>query len=175
MDFRRAIAANAALGILVLSFLTAACGPSRSTISAERRDSLIQQLQAAKELDFSHASDPRTGPVASADYLAQAAKADRAIRQLSSGLGVAESYLDDALVVPSGIASPQRTAQLIEKLKEAKRLDDRGAAEHSDDPTIAEDFIAQAQRANKAIGALEAGAKVSPSDVIEALQVPKNR
>lgn len=174
MNSQRNCSRRVILSAALLSLIPLACGPTRSTVTAERKDQLISQLQTARELDVGHASDPNIGPIAREDYLAQAGKADRAIKELTDGFSVSKSEIDEALVVPP-VLSPQGKVVLIDRLEKAKHLDDLGADEQDDNPSLKEDFIQQGQRAAEVIKDLQLGNDVPRAEVIDALQVPKNQ
>lgn len=168
-----------------VSLLTAfsACSPRHSHIpppqflSMQEKAQVIRKLQAAKELDERHAVDPNVSGVTAADSAAQAAKADKAIRELTHGFEVSETNLANALQVPPTHLSPQRRADLIRQLKDAKALDDRREQEllndyFSDQPVDTDKFDAQKKQVDEVVKDLEIGEDVHWSTIRAALKVP---
>ena len=84
-----------------------------------------ERLQQARQADLDAAADTSLGPVAEGDYLAQAEKASSAIRDLNEHSDVPRSEVTDALFVPPKHISPAMKAELVDKLKKARALDDQ--------------------------------------------------
>src|ERR1700692_2060611 len=103
-----------------------ACAPTESNASNAQSERTLERLQAAREIDLSNAKDPEVGPAASGDYSLRADKAERVMDDLEHGKFVDQSQIDDALFVPPKSLSPTQRAQLINELKYARNLDDRG-------------------------------------------------
>jgi hypothetical protein len=85
----------------------------------------LRRLEAAKEIDLSKAHQPGSAPIVSSDCMAQAEKADRAIRELSQGFPVAENTLEDALVVPPACFSSAQMAILKRQLQRTIQTDQK--------------------------------------------------
>jgi|SRR5271166_1945452 len=164
-------------GIVASAFFIAAslsaCAPAESNVSAARSERTLRQLQAARELDLSNAIDPDVGPVASGDYSLRADKAASVMDDLEHGRYVSRAQIDDALFVPPKSLSEAQRARLMEELKEARELDNRGWWDWTRDPVIAQDFSVQGEKANRAIKDLKTSQEVSWQEIDEGLQVPQ--
>jgi len=169
-----------------------ACGGSATTRTAqentlaanqpvpiEQNAQLIKRLEAAKQLDQSNSFDPDLTPIRREDFMVKAAKADRAIRELSKGFSVSSREIEDALEIPPRHLTPEKRAQLIEQLTQAKRLDEQREQEiliyyRADQPNEREQFESQAQRAADVAKALQLGESVHWDDIKDALYVPSD-
>ena len=147
------------------------------TASADQTIQLIKRLQAAKELDQSYAIDPDLTPVRREDFTVQAAKADRAIKELRYGFVVEPDKIEDALEIPPRHLTPEKRAQLIHQLQQAKALDEQREQEiliywEDDEPVERTEFNIQAERAAKVAKDLQLGESVHWLDIKQALYVP---
>jgi hypothetical protein len=150
-----------------------ACAPTESNVSSAQSEWTLQRLQAAREIDLSNAIDPEVGPIASGSYSMQAEKADRVMNDLEHGQYVTQAQIDDALFVPPKSLSPAQRARLVDELKKARDLDNRGWWDWTRDPVIAQDFSVQETKANRAITDLQTDQQVSWSEINEGLAVPQ--
>ncbi len=132
----------------------------------------LERLQAAREIDLSNANDPEVGPPASGDYSLRADKAAQVMYALEHGNPVDRSEIDDALFVPPKSLSPAQRAQLINQLKYARNLDNRGWWDWTRDPVIAQNFSVQEKKADRAIRDLETDQQLSWSEIDQGLAVP---
>jgi hypothetical protein len=147
------------------------------TASTGQNAQVLQRLEAAKELDQSDAFDPDLSPVRREDFTVQAAKADRAIRELQHGFAVDQGEIEDALDIPPRHLSPAKRAELIQQLQRAKSLDDQREQEiliywQDDEPVERTKFEIQAERAASVAKDLQLGESVHWSEIKEALVVP---
>jgi len=150
-----------------------ACAPVKSNVSTAQIERTLQRLQAAREIDLSNARDPEVGPVASGDYSIRADKAAQVMNEMEHGRSVSQARVDDALFVPPKTISLEQRARLVDELKQARALDNRGWWDWTRDPIIAQDFSVQEIKANRAIKDLETNKQVSWSEIDEGLQVPR--
>jgi hypothetical protein len=150
-----------------------ACAPIKSNVSQAQSERTLERLQAAREIDLSNAKDPEVGPAASGDYSLRADRAAQVMDDLEHGQYVSQSQIDDATFVPPKSLSPAEKVQLINQLKYAGDLDDRGWWDWTRDPVIAQDFSVQKKKANRAIRDLETDQQVSWSEIDEGLAVPR--
>ncbi|MGA9725585.1 MAG: hypothetical protein WBQ86_24220 [Candidatus Binatus sp.] len=158
---------------LFFASLLSACAPTESNVSAAQSEQTLQRLQAAREIDLNNAKDPEVSPAASGDYGIRADKAGQVMYDLEHGKYVSRSQIDDALFVPPKSLSEAQRAQLINELRYAKSLDNRGWWDWTRDPVIAQDFSVQEKKANRAIRDLESGQQVSWSEIAEGLALPR--
>jgi len=142
-------------------------------VSTAQIERTLQRLQAAREIDLSNARDPEVGPVASGDYSIRADKAAQVMNEMEHGRSVSQARVDDALFVPPKTISLEQRARLVDELKQARALDNRGWWDWTRDPIIAQDFSVQEIKANRAIKDLETNKQVSWSEIDEGLQVPR--
>ncbi len=145
-------------------------------VTPQERVQVIQQLQAARQKDLDAAADASLGPVIEADYLAQADKANSAINDLNEDSDVPRSEVTDALFVPPKHLSPEMKAQLVEKLHQAKALDDQKwhnnlGSEDENWLTLLCDI--QARRATRTIKKLETDEPVSWFEINDAMTTPE--
>jgi hypothetical protein len=164
----------AIIACLLLAWGTWACAPTEGDLSTQEKGELIAQLRAAKELDLSRASEVRVGPVAAGDYMLRADRADDVIGELERGVDVSRSEVSAALFVPPESLSETQRNQLVQKLEQARRLDDRCWRDWTREPVIAENFLVQERKADRVIYELETDQPVSWHDIQEAMQVPPN-
>ena len=150
-----------------------ACAPTESNVSSAQSERTLERLQAAREIDLSNARDPEVGPAASGDYSLRADKAAEVMDDLEHGQYVSQSQIYAAMFVPPKSLSPAQRAQLIDELRYARNLDDRGWWDWTRDPVIAQDFSVQKKKANRAIRDLETDQQVSWSEIDEGLTVPR--
>jgi hypothetical protein len=150
-----------------------ACAPNESNVAQAQSERTLERLQAAREIDLSNAKDPEVGPAASGDYSLRADKAAQVMDDLEHGQYVSQSQIDDAMFVPPKSLSLVQKAQLIDELKYARNLDDRGWWDWTRDPVIAQDFSVQKKKANRAIRDLETDQQISWSEIDEGLAVPR--
>ncbi len=119
--------------------------------------------------------DTSLGPIAQGDYIAQAEKADSVIRALNQDSDVPQSEISGALFVPPKHLSPEMRVQLVERLKQARALDDEKwhnnlGSEDESWLTLLCDI--QSRRATRVIKKLETGERVSWSEINEAMTTP---
>jgi hypothetical protein len=150
-----------------------ACAPTESNVSMAHNERTLERLQAAREIDLRNAKDPEVGPAASGDYSLRADRAAQVADDLEHGKYVDQSQIDDALFVPPKSLSPAQKAEVINELRYARNLDDRGWWDWTRDPVIAQDFSVQRKKANRAIRDLETDQQVSWSEIDEGLAVPR--
>jgi hypothetical protein len=158
---------------LILALSLSACTPIESNVSKAQSEQTLERLQAAREIDLSNARDPEVGPAESGDYSLRADKAAQVMDDLEHGQYVSQSQIDEAIFVPPKSLSLSQRAQLINELKYARNLDDRGWWDWTRDPVIAQDFSVQKKKANRAIRDLETNQQVSWSEIDEGLTVPR--
>ena len=147
-----------------------------AVVTPQERVQVIAQLQQARQTDLDNAADISLGPIAEADYLAQAEKADSTIRDLNQHSDVLESEVSAALFVPPKHLSPEMRAQVVERLEQAKALDDEKwrnnlGSEDGNWVTLLCDI--QARRATRVIKKLETGEPVSWFEINDALSTPE--
>jgi len=150
-----------------------ACAPNESKVAQAQGERTLERLQAAREIDLNNARDPEVGPAASGDYSLRADKAEQVMDDLEHGKYVSQSQIDNAMFVPPRSLSVAQRTQLINELKYARSLDNRGWWDWTRDPVIAQDFAVQEKKANRAITDLEANQQVSWSEISEGLAVPQ--
>ena len=152
--------------------------PADQFMSREEKLDLIRQLEAAEESDESDARDPQISMVRKEDFSEQAAKADRAIRELVHGYDVPQTELADALAVPPKALSPQEKADLIRQLQDTIALDDQREQGKLNDFAVAyvdiTPYDQQKERAAIVIKELTIGEEVHWDTIQEALQVPSD-
>jgi len=178
--------------ILPLAFAFSACEQTTASFAAQRKAhaidqmvpddqsaDLIKRLQAARELDQRDAYDPDLTTIRREDFTLKAAKADRVIRELQHGFAVSSDEIEDALEIPPRHLTPDKRAQLIQQLHQAKVLDEHRAQEiliywSDDEPIERSEFATQAERAAKIAKDLEVGESVHWADIKQALDVPED-
>lgn len=160
-------------GALCLAVLISACAPTESNVSNAQSQRALERLQAAREIDLSSARDPEVGPAASGDYSLRADKAAQVMDDLERGQYVCQSQIDAALFVPPKSLSPAQKVQLINELKYARSLDNRGWCDWTRDPVIAQNFSVQELKADRAIRDLETEQQISWSEIDEGLAAPR--
>jgi hypothetical protein len=166
------IAGSLASAVFLMASLSA-CAPAESSVSALHNQRILQRLQAARAVDLRNARDLDVGPVASGDYSHRADNAEQVMTEIEHGKYVFQSRIDAALFVPPRSLSLEQRARLVDELKEARAMDDRGWWEWTRDPIIAQDFSVQEIKANRAIKDLETNQQVSWSEIDEGLRVPR--
>jgi len=147
------------------------------TVPADQTAQVIKRLKVAKELDQSNAYDPDLTPIRREDFTVQAAKADRAIKELQHGFVVPPDEVEAALEIPPRHLTPEKRAQLIKQLQQAEALDEHRAQEiliywEDDEPVERSEFDSQAKRAAKVAKDLQLGESVHWLDIKQALYVP---
>ena len=150
---------------------------SDEVVTPQERGQVIEQLQQARQTDLHEAMDTSLGPVAEGDYIAQAEKADSAIKDLKEHSNVPKSEVSDALFVPVPPTrlSPEMRAKLVERLEQARALDDEKwrnnlGSEDGNWLTLLCDI--QARRATRVIKKLETGEPVSWYEINDAMTTP---
>ena len=141
----------------------------------QERTQAIAQLQQARQTDLDRANDVTLGPIAEGDYLAQAEKAESAIKDLKEYTNVTRSEVSDALFVPPKHLSPEMRAKLIEKLEQAKALDDekwRANLGSEDENWLTLLCDIQARKATRVIRKLQTGEPVSWYEINDAMTTP---
>src|SRR5690348_1441123 len=172
---------------LLSSILLSACARSSAQLqtapkTTTSRQALVEQLQSARQQDWSSALDPNVAPSEEEDFLDQMNKADRAIKELSHGFEVPQSEIDEGLMVPPKSLSPKRRLQLIRQLQNAEQQDDRNEQSMLNDlawsdsaaPMDTYTFDEHRALAESVIKDLEIGQDVHWSTIKEALVVPKS-
>src|SRR5580700_5513727 len=157
---------------LCLAASFSACAPTESNVSNAQSERTLEGLQAAREIDLSNARDPEVGPAASGDYSLRADKAEQVMDDLEHGKYVSQSQIDNAMFVPPRSLSVAQRTQLINELKYARSLDNRGWWDWTRDPVIAQNFSVQEKKADRAIRDLENDQQISWSEIDEGLAVP---
>jgi hypothetical protein len=153
---------------------------SQAPVPIQNKESLVEELEAAKRQDWSSALDPRVAPSEEEDFLDQMNKADRAIKELTHGFDVPQSEIDEALVIPPKSLPAFQRLQLIRQLQDAITQDDRNEQAMlndlawSDAPADTAQFDQQTDLANSVIKDLEIGEDVHWSTIKEALVVPQS-
>jgi hypothetical protein len=172
--FRVRCVATTAFSLLFLLVLS--CVPAASQSSSERVAQLTERLEKARDLDRKNALDQSTGPVLAGDYLIRADKAQAAIDKIEGGSYISGSEIADALFVPPEQLTTDERKALIERLEQAKDLDDRGLHETTacGNAGTLQDFIVQGDKAEQAIGQLKQGQPIDWSEIGAALEVPSN-
>ena len=172
------------LSAFFLSFLLSTCARSaaqlQTTTSTKNKAALVEELESAKQQDWSNALDPHVAPSEEEDFLDQMNKADRAIKELTHGFEVPQSEIDEALVMPPKSLSPNERKQLIQQLQDAVQQDDRNEQAMLNDlawsdsvaPTDTFTFDQQKALVESVIKDLEIGEDVHWSTIKEALVVP---
>ncbi len=115
------------------------------------------------------------GFIAESDYLAQAEKADSAIRDLNEHSDVGRAEITEALFVPPKHISPELRVQLVQRLEQAKALDDekwRNNLGSEDENWLTLLCDIQARRATRVIKKLETGESVSWFEINDAMTTP---
>ncbi len=176
--------------ICSMAIALSACEQNTASFAAQRRAhaldrsaadtqtaQMIKRLEVAKELDQSNAFDPGLSPVRREDFTMQAAKADRAIRELRHGFAVTPAEIEDALEIPPRHLSPERRLRLVHQLQQARALDEKRAQEiliywQDDEPVERDEFDTQAKRAAAVAKNLQIGEPVHWSSIKQALRVP---
>ncbi len=69
-------------------------------------------------------------------------------------------------------SSPERVAQLTERLEKARDLDRKNALDQSTGPVMAGDYLVRADKAQAAIDKIEGGAYISDAEIADAVFVP---
>jgi hypothetical protein len=173
---------------LALAFGLSACAqkhshmPPGAYMSEQNNTDVVRQLEAAKEMDESQATSPSVKAVAKEDYLEQAGKADRAIKELTHGYPVSEAELRDALQVPPGNLSSAQKSALINRIETARAQTDHNEQAmlnevgfgYSDAPAATSAFDQQKQLDNQVVKDLTIGENVHWDDVQQAQQVVQN-
>ena len=116
------------------------------------------------------------GPIAEGDYLAQAEKADSAIRDLEEHSNVPEAEVSEALFVPPRHLSPELRAQLVKQLMAAKALDDQKWHNNlgsEDESWLTQLCDIQARRATRVIQKIESGTACSWVEIKDAMTTPE--
>lgn len=154
--------------------------PPPQFLSDQAKVEVVRNLLAAKELDESQAHDPTVGRVTAEDSAVQAAEADKLIKELSHGYEISQADLAEALEVPPRHLSPQRKADLIRQLEDARALDDRAEQEllsdyFSNRPVDTDKFDSQKELITEVIKELEIGDDVHWWTIKQALRVPMRR
>jgi len=163
-----------ALGCCVAMLPMYAC--AQRQLSAQQKQQLVQQLGTAKSQDEAVATDTTANPTQAEDAAVQAYKADRRARDLEHGYDVSETKLEHSLEVPPKTLSAEQKADLIEKLKQAKQLDEREAEYAAEENSqVSEDrYRRHEQRVDSVLKDMEIGEDVPWSQIQSALKVPEN-
>ena len=159
--------------VVAFSFVgLSSCTPA---MTPQERVQAIEQLQQARQTDLDYATDISLGPVAEGDYFAQAEKADSAIRDLNAHSNVPKSEISDALFVPPKHLSPEMRAQLVDRLEQARALDDEKWHNNlgsEDEAWLTLLCDIQSRRATRVIKKLETGEPVSWFEINDAMTTP---
>jgi hypothetical protein len=156
--------------------------PPGNVMSETRNGDILRQLEAAEELDESNAMQPKTGAVAREDFLEQAGKADKTIKELRNGYPVSEAELEDALRIPPGNLSDDQKAALIGQIEQAEEATDHNEQTmlnnigwgYSDQPADTGRFDQQKRLDDEVVKDLKIGEPVHWDEVQEAMQVVQN-
>jgi hypothetical protein len=156
--------------------------PPGNVMSETQNGDIVRQLEAAKELDESYAMEAKTGIVLREDFVEQAGKADKAIKELRNGYPVSEAELQDALRIPPSNLSDDQKAALISKIKQAEAATDHNEQAmlnevgwgYSDQPAATSRFDQQKQLDDEVIKDLTIGEPVHWDDVQQAKEVVQN-
>jgi hypothetical protein len=149
---------------------------------SESQPATVRQLEAAKELDESDAIDPKLGVVAREDFLEQAGKADRAIKELNHGYAVSDTELEDALQVPPRGLSATEKSVLIKRVIQAEQATDHNEQAmlsevswgYSDQPAATSRFDQRKELDEEVVKDLTIGEDVHWDTIQEALRVVPN-
>jgi hypothetical protein len=148
------------LSAFFLSFLLSTCARSaaqlQTTTSTKNKAALVEELESAKQQDWSNALDPHVAPSEEEDFLDQMNKADRAIKELTHGFEVPLSEID-------AVQQDDRNEQAM--------LNDLAWSD-SVAPTDTFTFDQQKALVESVIKDLEIGEDVHWSTIKEALVVP---
>lgn len=161
--------------IVAFSLFDGLSSCSNDALTSQERSQAIEQLRQARQTDLDEANDISLGFIAETDYLAQAEKADSAIRDLNEHSNVDRSEITEALFVPPKHISPELRVQLVRRLEQAKALDDekwRNNLGSEDENWLTLLCDIQARRATRVIKKLEAGEPVSWFDINDAMTTP---
>ena len=164
-----------AVAFSLLSLLSCSSEEFAVVAPKEREQSLVR-LQQARQTDLDDAKDISLGVVAEEDYLAQAEKADSAIRDLKEQSDVPKSEVSDALFVPPKHLSPEMRAQLVQQLERARALDDEKWHNNlgsEDEVWLTLLCEIQARRATRVIKKLETLEPVSWFEIDDAMTTPE--
>lgn len=156
--------------------------PPGDYMSQQTSGDMVRQLEAAKELDESEAVSSSNSTISRQDFLEQASKADRAIKELTNGYPVSEAELRDALIVPPGNLSAAEKSDLIGKIEEARRATDHNEQAmlneegwgYSDQPAATNAFDQRKQLDDEVIKDLKIGQQVHWDEIQQATQVVQN-
>ncbi|MGA2412346.1 MAG: hypothetical protein ABSG46_18425 [Candidatus Binataceae bacterium] len=156
--------------------------PPGDYMSQMQTGDVVRRLEAAEELDQSDARDPKVGVVAREDFLEQAGKADRAIKELSHGYPVSDTELEDALEIPPRGLSPADKSALISQIDQARAQTDHNEQAmlneigwgYSDAPARTSRFDQQKQFDDEVVKDLTIGEPVHWDDIRQATQVVQN-
>ena len=168
------IPASMVFAFLLLG-LSSCSSQEYADVPPQDRAQAIAQLQQARQTDLKDANDVSLGPIAEGDYLAQADKADSAIKDLKEHQDVLQSEVTDALFVPPKHISPELRAQLVKKLEQARALDDqkwRNNLGSEDENWLTLLCDIQARKATRVIKKLETGEHVSWFEINDAMTTP---
>jgi hypothetical protein len=118
------------LSALFLSISLSTCARSAAqlqtpTTSTKNEAALVEELESAKQQDWSKALDPHVSPSEEDDFLDQMNEADRAIKELTHGFEVPQFEIDKALLVPPKSLSSKKRLRLIRQLQNAAEQDER--------------------------------------------------
>jgi hypothetical protein len=117
---------------------------------SEQTADLINRLQRAKEMDLGQAHRADVSAVGWEDDMIQAGKADKAAKELSHGIEVSRSELDDALFVPPASLSGSERARLINQVQQAIRAD-----QHQEDTVTASATMGGSRYPTRSMAVLE--------------------
>jgi hypothetical protein len=156
--------------------------PPGNVMSETQSGDIVRQLEAAKELDESNAMEAKAGIVPREDFVEQAGKADKAIKELRNGYPVSEAELQDALRIPPSNLSADQKAALISQIKQAEAATDHNEQAmlnevgwgYSDQPAATGRFDQQKQLDDEVIKDLTIGEPVHWDDVQQATQIVQN-
>jgi len=161
--------------IVAFSLFDGLLSCTNDVVTSQERSQAIEQLRQARQTDLAEATDTSLGPIAEGDYIAQAEKAESAIRDLKEHSNVPKAEISEALFVPPRHLSPQMRAQLVEQLKQARALDDekwRNNLGSEDEAWLTLLCDIQARRATRVIKKLETGEPVSWYEINDAMTTP---
>jgi len=164
--YRRAqLTATCALAVTLSILGCAQAGESVAT----RQTAAIEWLQTAEQIDLQESKDPSVSVARQADFAAQAAKANLAIRKLEHGFVVPQSEIEAASEIPAKAVRAHKD-QLLAQLKQVRQDQARDERLTYADDSVGLDRLRQAESKTSAvIEELEIGEFVPWSEITQAL------
>ena len=172
MSFNNFDVVSISIAAAFSAFGVSSCTP---IVTPQERPEVIERLQQAKQTDLHNALDSSLGPIAQGDYLVQADQVDSVIKDLNQRSNVPQSEVSDALFVPPKHISPELRARLIQKLEQARDLDDEKWHNNlgsEDEAWLTLLCEIQSRQATRVIKKLETGEPVSWWEINDAMSTP---